>query len=960
MASTIKGLTIEIGGDTGPLTKALSGVTGTAKSLQSELRQIDRLMKLDPKNTDLAAQKQKVLAESVENTKKKLETLKEAEKQVQAQFERGEIGEDQYRALQREVIKTEEDLKKLEKQFRDTADSSKAFSDKMETAGKKLQGIGGGMTDAGKNLSMKVTAPVVALGTAAVKSSIDFESAFAGVEKTVDATGQEFEMLEKGIRDMSKEIPTTATEIAGVAEAAGQLGIEVPNILDFTRVMSDLGAATNMSATDAATALARLANITQMPQTDFDRLGSVIVALGNNLATTESEIVDMGLRLAGAGKQVGMSEAEILSFAGALSSVGIESQAGGSAISKVMVDMQLAVEQGGERLTEFAAVAGMSSGEFQKAFRDDAAGAIISFISGLSTAEDRGMSAIKILDDMGITEVRLRDALLRAAGAGDLFNDAIDLGTEAWGENNALTKEAEQRYKTTESRLQIMRNRLVDVAIQFGDLLLPIVEKVVGVLSNLSERLDKLSPGAKQLIINVALIIAAVGPLLIFFGNTITAVGKFLPLLGKMAPLFAKLAPLIGKIGPLLKGVVPIVSLVVKAVGAFIGVLMSIPGWIFIVVAALIAAVILIYKNWDKLKEFFANLLEGIKTTFFNVCEAIKTFAINLWESVKTTFFNAINAIVEFFQNLPQTLAKFFLEDLPFMLGFALGTLVRWIIEAVLWFASLPGRIWEWLLATIQKVADWAVQMGQKALEAGQTFVANVIQFFKELPGKVWAWLVNTRANIIAWAGNIRQNAIAAGSNFLNNIISFFSQLPGRVWAYLSSTIAKFPGFVSGVYNNAVNAGRSMVNGFIGFIRDLPGKVWNVLVQTSSKLLNIGGTLYRNARKIAGNLWDGFKKGLGISSPSYLERAMDNIADRADLLKTEMSKSFGPSLTSNLKTAMADVGAAPALPAKTQETTGSQEIRHSGTIRVEGVNDQGQLSGVVDIVLEKLLQEVRA
>ena len=176
-------------------------------------------------------------------------------------------------------------------------------------------------------------------------TSIDFESAFAGVRKTVDATEEEFAALSEGIRGMTKEIPASAVEISKVAEAAGQLGIEKEAILGFTRTMIDLGESTNLSADQAATALARLANITQMPQTEFGRLGSTVVALGNNLATTEAEIVEMGLRLAGAGKQVGMTEAEILSLAGALSSVGVEAQAGGSAFSRVMAQCNLPLKR---------------------------------------------------------------------------------------------------------------------------------------------------------------------------------------------------------------------------------------------------------------------------------------------------------------------------------------------------------------------------------------------------------------------------------------------------------------------------------------------------------------------------------------------------------------------------------------------------------------------------------------
>lgn len=315
----------------------------------------------------------------------------------------------------------------------------------------------------------KIASEIGQLGGYIFQTGLQFESAFAGVEKTVDATDAQLQEFRSGIREMSTEIPQTAAEIASVAEAAGQLGIQNEYLLGFTETMSNLGVATNMSATEAATSLARLANITQMPQENFDRLGSTIVALGNNLATTESEITEMGLRLAGAGKQVGMSEAQILGLAGAISSVGIEADAGGSAVSTIMTKMQLAVEEGGESLEQFANVAGMSADEFRQAFQQDAAQALVSFVEGLGSMESRGQSAIATLSDMEITEIRQRDALLRLAGAGDVLSESLGIATQAWNENNALTNEAEKRYQTLESQIQILKNNVDDFAISLYD-----------------------------------------------------------------------------------------------------------------------------------------------------------------------------------------------------------------------------------------------------------------------------------------------------------------------------------------------------------------------------------------------------------------------------------------------------------------------------------------------------------
>lgn len=343
------------------------------------------------------------------------------------------------------------------------ADGSLLFETKVDEKGfdsgvKKLGGIAAkGMAAVGASIVAAGTA-VAGLGAAAIRVGIEFESAFAGVKKTVDASDEQLSALHDGLIDLSKEIPVTAAGLSAIAESAGQLGIDVDNIEEFTATMADLSVATNLTAEEAATSFARFANIVGMSQENFDRLGSVVVALGNNLATTEAEITAMAMRIAGAGSQVGLTEAQIMAFSSALSSVGIEAEAGGTAFSTLISKMSLAVAQGGAALTDFSDVAGMTGDEFREAFEQDAGQAILSFIQGLARINDEGGSAIKTLDDIGLSDIRMRDALLRASGASDVFAEALDIANTAWDENIALSKEAEQRYKTMESRLQMLKN----------------------------------------------------------------------------------------------------------------------------------------------------------------------------------------------------------------------------------------------------------------------------------------------------------------------------------------------------------------------------------------------------------------------------------------------------------------------------------------------------------------------
>ncbi|MBQ3199080.1 MAG: phage tail tape measure protein [Firmicutes bacterium] len=362
-----------------------------------------------------------------------------------------------------------------------------------------LSDLGGVLAGAGLAAGLKTLADAM---WSTVEASVEFESAITGVYKTVDGTPAYLAELAKGIKELAGEIPASATELAGVAEAAGQLGIARENILDFTRTMTMLGTATNMSADEAATALARFANVAGTDAADYSRLGSVIVALGNNFATTESEITEMAQRLASAGTLARLSEAEILALAASMSSVGIEAEAGGTAMTQTLAAISEAAELGGDKLNKLARVAGMSAESFSQLWAQDAVSALQQFILGLGRLEAEGESSIMVLDELGMSGVRQSNMLRSLSLAGEQLTGTVKLASGAWAENTALTKEAEQRYDTTESKLQLLANANERLAAAYGDTLTPAIDRftesttdVVNATAELVEEYPELARG---------------------------------------------------------------------------------------------------------------------------------------------------------------------------------------------------------------------------------------------------------------------------------------------------------------------------------------------------------------------------------------------------------------------------------------------------------------------------------
>lgn len=372
------------------------------------------------------------------------------------------------------------------------ATSIDRFGDRVKESANKADTLRDALAAAGVIAALKKTAEAL---EACVDASIEFESAMTGVAKTTDMTQAELGDMADAIQDLSTRIPATTTEIAGVAEAAGQLGIAKDDILAFSEVMVNLGVATNLSSDEAASALAKFANVVGMSADNYERLGSTIVDLGNNFATTEADIVSMATRLSSTGAIIGLTEPQIMAIATALSSVGIEAEAGGSAISKLLKQFETMVATGSDKLESFASIAGMSAAEFSQKWGEDAVGALSAFINGLGEIDAAGGSSVAVLDELGITEVRLSNAVQALASSHGILDKALSTADTAWKNNTALAKEAATRYETTESKLQMLSNACNNAKIAIGDKLTPAVgnlaETGTKLLTGIADGIDK-------------------------------------------------------------------------------------------------------------------------------------------------------------------------------------------------------------------------------------------------------------------------------------------------------------------------------------------------------------------------------------------------------------------------------------------------------------------------------------
>lgn len=607
MASVYKGLTIEIGADTSKLDRALNTARRSARQASREVSDLERALKLDPGNTKLVARQQEELKLQIKATERELEALKKAEEQIGKE----KMSTEQWTHLQTDIALAESRLEEYTRRLREMETAQAAANSalgragaKVTELGEKLEPVGEKMSKLGTGLTMGVTMPIVAGAGAAVKAATDIDTSLTNVKKTVDGTAEDYQALHDAALEYSKVNAVSASEILDIEALGAQLGFTLEKfengksqVQEFGEVVSGLDIATNMSAEQAGTELAQFFNIMREGKEQASNYGSTIVGLGNSFATTESDISAMAMRIAGAGKSIGLSSADVLGMAAALTSLGIEAEAGGTAISTIMsgIDASAAVanentskwaremgmsisefsramrsggeeaerlaaavgmsqeeiidymESGGDAVSDWAATAGMDAVEFAALWSDKPVEAFSAVMQGMHGAVEEGGNLSIILSELGIDSVRQTDMMKRLANSGDFMSRAVAKANEEWSENSALTNEVANRNASMAAKFEMLKNRVTAVATEVGEPLadalfelLDAAEPLFEAIENGARAFADMSDEEQQQVIQTVALIAALGPALALFGKVTRSVTVVGGAMTKMSKLLAR------------------------------------------------------------------------------------------------------------------------------------------------------------------------------------------------------------------------------------------------------------------------------------------------------------------------------------------------------------------------------------------------------------------------------------
>lgn len=809
MASRIQGITVEIGGDTTKLQTALKGVNGSIKSTQQQLKDVNSLLKLDPGNTELLAQKQKLLSEAVGETKEKLAALKTAAEQANTALENGEISQSQYDALQREIIETEQDLKKLETQ----ANQSATALQKIAATGEQLKTVGDNISSAGEKM-LPATAAVAGLGTAAVTTAANFESSMSQVQATMGITkdsmstvnGQSvntMNTLSELAKKMGSETAFSASECAEALNYLALAGYDteqmcntLPTVLNLAAAGGiDLASASDM-VTDAMSALGM----------GVDEAETMVDQMAKTASSTNTSVAQLGegiLTIGATAKSVKGGTAELNTALGILANNGIKGAEGGTHLRNIILSLQNPTDKAADTMEALGLQVYDSQGNMRS--MNDILGDLNKSMEGM-TSEEKANIVSKIFNKTDLSSV---NALL--ANTGDTWDDLQQSITNSGG---AAQQMADTQLDNLQGQLTILKSALEGLAISFGELLMPAIKSIVTAVQGFVDKLNSMDEGTKKVIVTIALIVAAIGPVLIVIGKVISAVGTIMTIVPKIA------------------GVINTVKTAFMALNTT---MLANPIFLIIAaIAALVAAFIYLWNNCDGFRQFWIDLWENVKQVAITVWNAIKAFFSQVWDAIKTIFstvFEVIKTLVTTYFNLYKTIIETVINVIKTVITTvwnAIKGVFTTVFNVIKTIVTTYFNIYKTIIQTVLTVIQTVITTVWNTIKTVVTTVMNAI---KTVFTTIWNAIRTIIGAVVSGIKALITGDFQGVKNAITTIMNTIKSTISTIWNTIKSTIST----VLGAIKNAVT---SVFNGIVNAIKNAMSNVLNAVKNGFSNVKN--------------------------------------------------------------------------------------------------------------------------
>ena len=820
MASRIQGITVEIGGDTTKLTTALKSVNTDIRTTQSQLRDVNNLLKLDPGNTELLAQKHRLLADAVRETKEKLETLKAAAEQANEALAKGEITQEQYDGLQREIIETEEKLKSLEQQ----ANQSVVAVQKIAAVGEDLKNLGDKISGVGTTLTKTVTTPIVGLGTMAVKTAADFDTAMSQVGAVSGATGKDLDALRDKAREMGSKTKFSASEAAEAMNYMAMAGWKTSDMLSGIEGIMNLAAAsgedlasTSDIVTDALTAFGLTA-------ADSGHFADILAAASSNANTNVSMMGETFKYCAPIAGALGFSAEDTAEAIGLMGNAGIKSTQAGTALRTIMSNLSGEVKICGSSIGEVTIATTNADGSMRdlSAILADCRTAF----GGLSESEKAAAAEALV----GKNAMSGFLALMNAAPA--------DIEKVSSAIANCDGKSAEMAATMQDNlagQLTILKSQLEELAISFGEILMPAIRQIVTWVQGFVDKLNGMDEGTKNTIVTIGLLAAAIGPVLIVIGKVVSAVGSimtFIPtLIGGISSIGGGLSALWGILAA------NPVTLVIAAIAALIAIFVALWNncegfrefWINLWNVIKDAAVAV----WNGLKDFFSNIWNAITGAAQSIWNGLKDFFSGLWEGIKNIFQTVLDVIktlivaqFEFYKLIITTVLNV-IQTVVSTVWNAIKTVIETVTNAI---GSFLSSAWETIRNTVTTVMEAIRSVITSVWEAIKSAVTAVLSAIKDVVVSAWEAI---KSAITTAMEAIRSAVIAAWEAIKSAVISIMEAIKSAItaaWEAIKSAVSSVVGAIKEVITSVWNAIKSTVTSIVGGLKDAVVNVFNSLL----------------------------------------------------------------------------------------------------------------------------------